>query len=110
MLKGLGYKEIIDTPYPEDGKHYIFNWKETTKSIKKVWKELPERKPLAPAEYRQAMYETEPTCEYESKLYTVDDMNRLWMIYSAEGSEKAISIQKVIAAAKAEIRERYPDS
>ena len=110
MLKGLGYKEIIDVPYPEDGKHYSFTWRETTKSIKKVWKELPKRKELTPKENRQFSYETELLCEYEGILYTVDDMNILWCKYSAEGSEKAVAIQNIISEAKSKIRERYPDN
>ena len=40
---------------------------------------------------------------------TVDEANAYWQKYMAEGSNKVSGITALIAAAKADIRARYPD-
>ena len=62
-----------------------------------------------PAELREQAYETEPLIEWQGELLTVDAANDLWLKYSAEGSEVADTLSTLIAAAKAHIRELYPD-
>ena len=107
------YKKIVEAPYPDDGNLYVSKWEETSKEIIRVWVEVPrpEPEPLTPVEQRELAYETELICEYGNGVYTVDYMNKLWYEYSAEGNvEKAEEIQQIIAEAKAEIRERYPDT
>ena len=37
-----GYKPIILTEYPSDGKYYIDSWTETETEIKQVWTEQPQ--------------------------------------------------------------------
>lgn len=37
-----GYKPIILTEYPSDGKSYIDSWAETETEITQVWTELPQ--------------------------------------------------------------------
>ena len=34
-----GYKEIVTTQYPNDGKYYMTNWSETDTQIIQVWVE-----------------------------------------------------------------------
>lgn len=46
---------------------------------------------------------------WEGKTLTVDEANKIYMDYIAEGSDKASKIQTLIASAKAYIRELYPD-
>lgn len=65
--------------------------------------------PFTPAELREKAYETEKCIEYGGELLTVDEANHLWEVYEAEGSERAVELTELIAVAKAEIRERYPD-
>lgn len=40
---------------------------------------------------------------------TVDEANRKWQEYQAEGNSKANRLTALIANAKATIREQYPD-
>lgn len=42
LLLQYGYKPIILTEYPSDGKSYINSWTETETEIKQVWTELPQ--------------------------------------------------------------------
>ena len=42
LLLQYGYKPIILTEYPSDGKSYIGSWTETKTEIKQVWTELPQ--------------------------------------------------------------------
>ena len=43
------------------------------------------------------------------KMLTVDEANRKWQEYQAEGNSKANELTTLIANAKATIREQYPD-
>lgn len=110
MLRRMGYKKVINTPYPEDGKSYVYYWRETSNNIKKYWEAQPDPEPLTPSQEREYAYETELICKYGNGVYTVDEMNDLWFKYSAEGAtEKVQEIQEIIVAAKEEIRKKYPD-
>jgi len=62
-----------------------------------------------PAERREAAYDTEAWIPWDGDMLTVTQAAQLWQYYAAEGSGKADALQALIAAAKAQIRERYPD-
>ena len=42
LLLQYGYKPIILTEYPSDGKHYTDSWTETETEITQIWTELPQ--------------------------------------------------------------------
>lgn len=65
--------------------------------------------PYTPEELRERAYETEKVISYEGKMLTVDEANRKWQEYQAEGNSKANELTTMIANAKAAIREQYPD-
>lgn len=65
--------------------------------------------PLTPKELREQEYETNKCITYDGETLTVDEANRLWQEYQAEGNAKAEELTTLIAAAKASIREQYPD-
>ena len=46
-----GYKEVVTTEYPSDGKYYVTNWSETDTQIIQVWVEIdpPEEIPAEEA-------------------------------------------------------------
>lgn len=64
---------------------------------------------LAPSELREEAYNTEKVIQFDGQELTVDEANRKWQYYAAEGSQKADELQALVAAAKAEIRAKYPD-
>lgn len=65
---------------------------------------------LTPKEQREQAYETEPLIEYEGEEITVDEANKLFLQYSAEGNtQKYMDLQILIGRAKADVRARYPD-
>lgn len=74
---------------------------------------LPEPQPepvLTPKEQREQAYETEPLIEYEGEEITVDEANKLFLQYSAEGNtQKYMDLQILIGRAKADVRARFPD-
>lgn len=65
--------------------------------------------PYTPEELRERAYETDKVISYEGKMLTVDEANRKWHEYQAEGNSKANELTTLIANAKATIREQYPD-
>jgi hypothetical protein len=66
--------------------------------------------PLTPKELRERAYETEKCITYDGETLTVDEANKLWQEYQAEGNEKADKLTTMISAAKADIRNQYPDT
>ena len=42
LLLQYGYKPIILTEYPSDGKHYTESWTEMETEITQIWTELPQ--------------------------------------------------------------------
>lgn len=66
--------------------------------------------PYTPEELRERAYETEKVISYEGKMLTVDEANRKWQEYQAEGNSKANELTTLIANAKATIREQHPDA
>ena len=65
--------------------------------------------PFTPEELRERAYETDKVISYEGKMLTVDEANRKWQEYQAEGNSKANELTTMVANAKATIREHYPD-
>lgn len=65
--------------------------------------------PFTPEELRERAYETEKVVSYEGVMLTVDEANRKWQEYQAEGNSKANELTTLIANAKTAIREQYPD-
>lgn len=65
--------------------------------------------PYTPRELRERAYETEKVITFEDELMTVDEANRRWQEYQAENNAKSAELTELIAAAKAAVRERYPD-
>ena len=65
--------------------------------------------PYPPEELRERAYETDKVISYEGKMLTVDEANRKWQEYQAEGNSKANELTTMIANAKVAIREQYPD-
>ena len=66
--------------------------------------------PYIPKELRARVYETEKIISYEDDMLTVDEANRKWQEYQAEGNSKANELTTLIANAKAMIRRQYPDA
>ena len=69
------------------------------------WKYIPS----TPEELRERVHETEKLISYGGNMLTVDEANRKWQEYQAEGNSKANELTTLIANAKATIREQYPD-
>ncbi len=66
--------------------------------------------PFTPAELREKAYETEKLIEWDGNMLTVDEANKMFLRYDAEGyTEKSAALTTLIAHAKAEIRARYAD-
>ena len=65
--------------------------------------------PYTPRELRERAYETEKVITFENELMTVDEANKRWQEYQAENNAKSSELTALIAAAKAAVRERYPD-
>jgi hypothetical protein len=79
--------------------------------------EPPEEPPTSPAKLREDAYMTMTENEdgdilipWEGGAVTVNRANDLWLYYAAEDSSKADELRTFIQAAKAYIRELYPDA
>ena len=67
--------------------------------------------PYTAAELREKAYETEKLIEWDGVMLTVDEANKMFLRYDAEGyTEKSAELTILIAHAKAEIRKRYADT
>lgn len=71
----------------------------------------------SPAGLREQAYQTmthkengEALLPWSGDALTVDGANDLWLKYTAEGSDLAVELTRLIAAAKSYIRELYPDA
>ena len=65
---------------------------------------------MTPAERREQAYNTEPCVAWDGDMLTVTEAAQRWAYYAAEGNaDKTDALTALIAAAKAEIREKYPD-
>ena len=62
------------------------------------------------AEKRENAYEVDAIIDWQDSQITVDDANKLWQAYTAEGKvDIAKELTEKIANAKTEIRKMYPD-
>ena len=50
LLLQYGYKPIILTEYPSDGKSYVGSWTETETEITQVWTEQPQTDEISDSE------------------------------------------------------------
>ena len=67
--------------------------------------------PFTAAELREQAYETEKCIEWDGDMLTVDEANKMFLRYDAEGfTEKSAELTALISQAKAEIRARYADA
>ena len=66
--------------------------------------------PLTQKELRERAYETEKCITYAGEILTVDEANKRWQEYQAEGNAKSAELTALIVSAKTDIRERYPDN
>ena len=65
---------------------------------------------LTAKKLRKEAYETEDVIEYDDTVLTVDEANKLYMSYLAEGNNsKCSQLQQLICEAKTTIRNTYPD-
>lgn len=62
-----------------------------------------------PAQKREDAYNHDKCILWEDNYITVTEAALLWQYYAAEGNLKASELTTLISAAKAEIRQRYPD-
>lgn len=66
--------------------------------------------PFTPTELREKAYETEKLIVWEGNMLTVDEANKIFLQYDAEGNEKAEELTSLISQVKAEIRARYANA
>lgn len=52
-----GYKPIILTDYPSDGKSYVGSWTETETEITQVWTEQPQTDEATPEQLEAALHQ-----------------------------------------------------
>ena len=69
----------------------------------------PEPIQPTPVEEREEAYRTLPIVEWEDKLLTVDQANKIYYNYFVEDSYNALLIKENIIIAKQTIRELYPN-
>lgn len=63
-----------------------------------------------PAGQREAAYNSDAVIEWGGETLTVTAAAQQWAYYAAEGdADKTAALSTLIAAAKADIREKYPD-
>ena len=66
---------------------------------------------LTPSELREQAYNSDPAIAWCGAMLTVTEAAQKWAYYAAEGdTAKMDALTNLIAAAKAEIREKYPDN
>ena len=66
---------------------------------------------LTPSELREQAYNTDQTIPWDGSMLTVTEAAQQWAYYAAEGrTDKTDALTVRIAAAKAEIRVKYPDN
>ena len=70
---------------------------------------LPDTPTLSPAEQREEAYNTSRIIPWDGGYITVTEAAQLWQYYAAEGNPKAEELTALIATAKAEIREQFPE-
>ncbi|QHI71470.1 hypothetical protein [Aminipila terrae] len=104
------------------GEQYIIAEQTENYGIGDIYKDgIWSKKECIPAELpqqrREHAYETmrykadqTPLILWKEEALTVNEANKKWMMYSAEGSEIANELSVLIVMAKSYIREIYPDN
>ena len=57
LLLQYGYKPIILTDFPSDGKSYVGSWTETESEITQVWTEQPQTDEATPEQLEAALHQ-----------------------------------------------------
>ena len=118
LYRAAGYLPVEETPQPDDGGYYEPRWEQQGDKIVRVWEaaespvvEAPEPLPdPTPAKLREQAYDNDTVIPWEGNYLTVTQAAKLWTYYAAEGNDdKAQALTDLIAQAKREIRERWPD-
>lgn len=66
---------------------------------------------VPPTVHREQAYNTAPCVQWDGAMLTVTEAAQQWAYYAAEGhTAKMDALTTLIAAAKAEIRAKYPDN
>lgn len=69
----------------------------------------PMQPTITPAQQREEAYNTAKIIPWDGGYITVTEAAQLWQYYAAEGNHKAEELTALIANAKAEIREQFPE-
>lgn len=107
LISSNDYDKVVTSEtYPareyHENTHAVLSY---TEELGVHWEYIP----FTPAELREQAYRTEKLIAWGQDAITVDEANDMWLKYDAEGNDKAALLTDLIAAAKADIRERYPD-
>ncbi len=107
----LAQSHYLSTPIRTRDGLYAWRYDEEEGLVLRTIEELEADRPKpSPSELREKAYETRKCITYGASTLTVDEANKLWLQYIAEGnSEKAETLTSLINEAKAAIREEYPD-
>lgn len=91
--------------------HFPFGEIKVSNGVVTQWTpgEIPAPPTPTAEEQRETAYNTEACVEWDGGMITVTAAAQLWQYYAAEGSDKATQLTQLIAAAKAEIRQRIHD-
>ena len=101
-----GYSVIASSEYPRREQREGFKAELRYDSERGLhWEYIP----ISPSQLRETAYSNYRCIEYGGELLTVDEANRLWEAYCAEGSDKATALTALIAEAKSTIRKIHPD-
>lgn len=83
----------------------------TPEEIAEFERQQAEMPVLTSAELREQSYNSDPVISWNGAMLTVTEAALKWQYYAAEGNAaKMDALTALIAAAKAEIREKYPDN
>lgn len=112
---GYYFSDSISDLYRErvelSGEQWNFHRLHPAASPAEVWKmELKPQPVLSPADMRRVAYQTHRIIAWDGDMVTVDEANKLFLDYSAEGKEDVTAqLQELIKAAKEKIREEIAD-
>lgn len=105
-----GYYPVVDTPQPE-GLFWRYEWQMKKEKVTKVWIAVPDERTAA--EKRKYAYETEALIDNDGEMITIDAARNICLEYMFDGTERSSEIinnlSNLIAVAKADIRNMYPN-
>lgn len=98
--------------YTSDGipRYKLVDGKPVLRDEDEIAADRAAREAKTPAEQREAAYNSDAVIEWGGETLTVTQAAQQWAYYAAEGNaDKTAALSALIAAAKAEIREKHPD-